>query len=65
MSDRMKSILSRVLSQEVAHQEIWAKKEAEQFGKSVLDRDDIIKEIKAFMVENDIKFNGEFYLQEF
>ena len=61
MTDVMKSILSRVLSEEIAHQEQWEKQDIENFGKSMTDRKGIIKEIKDFMKDNDIKFNDYFY----
>lgn len=64
-SERVKGILSRILSQEVAHQEIWRDKERARFGYDKIDRDGIIEEIKQYMMDNDIDFNNEFYIQEF
>ena len=61
MTDVMKSILSRVLSEEIAHQEQWEKQDIKNFGKSMTDRKGIVKEIKDFMNDNDIKFNDYFY----
>lgn len=52
MSDVMRSILSRVLTEEVAQQETWKKKELEDGFDS--DRDGIIDEIRQFMTDNDI-----------
>lgn len=58
----VKSILGRVLSQEIAHQEIWKKQDTEKYGIDS-DRDALIKEIKEWMQENDIAFNRGFYEQ--
>lgn len=65
MTDVMNGILSRVLSQEIAHQEIWQQQEVERFGKEMTGRNNIIKEIQNFMIENDIPFRNDFYLDEF
>ena len=64
MTKKMNAILERVLSQEIAHQEIWEKEDIARFGES-MSRADTIAEIKQFMQENDIRFNHEFYIQEF
>lgn len=64
MTDTMKSILERVLSQEIAHQENWQADDAERFGEDVMNRGRIIQEVKEFMEQNDIKFREDFYLQE-
>lgn len=65
MTDLMKSILSRVLSQEIAHQEIWAEKELKRFGEPKINREEINKEIRQFMKDNNIEFRQDFYIQEF
>ena len=59
MKDMMKSILSRVLSEEIAHQENW---KDEEHGN--VNRDRIISEIKNFMEENGIEFRQDFYINE-
>ena len=61
MTDLMKGILSRILSQEIAHQEQWQKDDIERFGEDITKRDEIIEEIKSFMDENGIEFSSHFY----
>lgn len=65
MTDTMKGILSRVLSQEIAHQEIWAQEELEKFGEPKIKREEIVAEIKKWMKDNDVEFRDDFYIQEF
>ena len=60
-SERMTVILSRILSEEVAHQELWKKSDIERFGECTTDRDGIIEEIKQFMDDNGIPFNYDSY----
>lgn len=62
MSGTMSSILERVLSQEIAHQEQWSKEDVEMFGEH-MNRDGLIAEIKQFMKDNDIRFNNEWYMR--
>ncbi len=62
MTDRMKNILERVLSQEIAKQEIWSKEDVELFGEH-MNRNGIINEIKQFMKDEDIRFNQEWYIR--
>lgn len=64
-NEMMKAILSRVLSQEIAHQEIWKKEAIEKWGTEKVDRDEIVKEIKSWMKQNKIKFNYDWYIREF
>ena len=70
-NEMMKAILSRVLSQEVAHQEIWKKEDIERRDdeaskKDVAkQRDEVIKVIKDWMEQNDIKFSVDWYMSEF
>jgi hypothetical protein len=64
-NEMMKAILSRVLSQEIAHQEIWKKEAIEKWGVEKVDRDKIVKEIKSWMEQNEIKFNYDWYIREF
>jgi hypothetical protein len=70
-NEMMKAILSRVLSQEVAHQEIWKKEDIERRDdeaskKEVAkQRDEVIKVIKDWMKQNDIKFSLDWYMSEF
>lgn len=64
MTATMNAILERVLSQELAKQEIWSKKDVELFGEH-MNRDKIIAEIKKFMETNDIRFNQEWYQRTF
>lgn len=59
MKDIMKSILSRVLSEEIAHQENWKDEEPGN-----VTRDRVISEIKNFMEENGIEFRQDYYLNE-
>ena len=61
MTNVMKGILSRILSQEIAHQEQWQKDDIERFGEDITKRDEIIEEIKSFMDENGIEFSDHFY----
>lgn len=65
MSEMMRSILCRVLSQEVAHQEIWKKEDIEVFGTDRQKRGEIVEEIKEWMKQNDVDFNLEYYYNEF
>lgn len=59
MTNTMNAILERVLSEEIAKQEMQSKKD---IANGFPPRDNIIKEIKDFMEENDIKFRQDFYL---
>lgn len=59
MTNTMNAILERVLSEEIAKQEMQSKKD---IANGFPSRDNIIKEIKDFMKENDIKFRQDFYL---
>lgn len=53
MSKRMKSILGRLLREEMKNQLIW-KEKGEKMGLNEDDRLDIIEEIKKFMIEEGI-----------
>lgn len=64
MTDMMKGILARVLSQELAHQENWQADDMKRFGKDKMDRGYIIQEVKSFMEENGIQFREDFYWEE-
>ena len=57
MSERIREILSRVLSAEIGNQEIWKEQDLERFGCDKIGRDEIIEEIRQFMKDNDIKFD--------
>ncbi len=59
MTNTMNAILERILSEEIAKQEMQSK---EDITNGFSSRDNIIKEIKDFMKENDIKFRQDFYL---
>lgn len=61
MTTRMNAILGRVLSQELAKQEVWGKQD---IANGFPGRDDVIKEIKDFMEENNIKFRKDFYYEQ-
>lgn len=70
-NEMMKAILSRVLSQEIAHQEKWKKEDVERQGDDIASReevakqrDDFIKEIRDWMKKNDIKFSHDWYISE-
>ena len=60
-SERVTAILSRILSEEIAHQEQWKKSDIERFGECKTDRDGIIVELKQFMKDNDIPFSYDHY----
>lgn len=62
MSSRMNGILERVLSQEIARQEVWSKEDVERFGEH-MNRDALIAELRKFMQDNGIKFNQEWYIR--
>lgn len=64
MSNTMKGILGRVLSEEIAHQYNWQKDDIERFGDDRTGRDKIIEEIKQFMKDNDIEFREDFFFRE-
>lgn len=61
MSERMRSILSRVLSTEIGSQQIWKRKDMEN-GYVGIARDDIIEEIKDFMESNNIAINYDYII---
>lgn len=61
MTRKMNAILERILSQEIARQEVWSKEDVEN---GFPGREDIIQEIKDFMKENDIKFRKDFYYEQ-
>jgi hypothetical protein len=64
MNDIIRGILGRILSQEIAHQEIWAKREIEQgFESDSNKRDTIIQDIRVWMIENGIEFREDFYYE--
>lgn len=62
MNERMKSILSRVLSLEIRNQEKWEKEDIARFGECQIDRQSIIKDIREYMEQNDIKFSYDWYM---
>ena len=64
MNKTVNSILSRALSEEIARQKKWKEEDIKQFGKCITNRDDIIKDIKSFMVENEIEFRTDYYTAE-
>ena len=64
MTEMMKSILGRVLSQEIAHQENWKADDIRRFGEDKVNRDEIIAQVKDFMEENGIQFREDFYFDE-
>lgn len=59
----MTAILSRVLSQEVAHQELWREQDIKRFGRDKVNRAEIISIIKDYMDEHEIMFNHIVYLE--
>jgi hypothetical protein len=59
----MKGILSRVLSQELAHQKIWGEQEEREMGYNH-NREAIIADIKTWMTANGIEFRADFYYDE-
>lgn len=62
MDDFMRSILSRVLSEEIGKQQHWADLEEKELGADRSDREDNAKRIREFMDKNDIEFRKDFYL---
>lgn len=64
INDMMTSILSRVLSEELAHQENWKAYEKTKGWDGHINRDDIINEVKQFMDENNIPFAEHWYFNE-
>lgn len=62
MDNFMKSILSRVLSEEIGRQEHWKQQEIEYRLSSALERDDNIERIKKFMEENGIEIKTEYMI---
>ena len=55
MSKIIKSILTRVLNEELVNQMMWKKQDEERgLDSSVMVRDNVIAEIKKFMSDNDI-----------
>ena len=64
MTPRMKSILSRVLSEEIGRQYLWQAKERHLgLDDVVIDRDITVQTIKDFMEWNDIEFNQDSYVK--
>lgn len=55
MSEFMKSVLSRLLSEEIRNQKEWKIVETKHYGFDAKFRDENIEEIRQFMKENDIK----------
>ena len=60
MTDRMRVILSRVLSEELAWQAIWEAKE--HYAGVETDRAEIRQEILTYMDKNGIKMDEQSYL---
>lgn len=61
MTERMKSILSRVLSEEIGNQMRWHKEEKKEgLPAHVINRTEIIEEIKKYMEENKIEVREDF-----
>lgn len=61
MDKFIRGILSRVLSEELARQKYWAKKELAEFDMPPVDRERNIKSIYKFMQDNDIEYRSDFY----
>lgn len=64
MNTFMQVILSRVLSEEIAQQELWQREDEKNFGKDMSDRSSYVAEIKQFMKDNGIEFKEHFYLEK-
>lgn len=60
MTDTMKSVLSRVFSQEIGKQEKW-KNEDEERGFDASDRYEVVADIQDFMRDNQIEFRVDYY----
>ena len=61
ISEKMKGLLGRVLSEEIAKQEHWSVSDIATFGTDH-GRAKTIDEIKDFMTTNDIAFSQEDYI---
>lgn len=64
MTAKVNTILERVLSQELARQEVWLQ-EDKAWGQRTNVREEAIKEIKAFMEQENIKFRQDYYQEEY
>ncbi len=64
MNDTMNAVLSRILSEEIAKQEVWRDLEQTQFEISPDSRNEVIDTVKAFMQENNIDFRQDFYCEQ-
>lgn len=62
MDEFMKSILSRVLSEEIGKQQYWGFVEEKEYGTDPSNREDNARRIRQFMTDNDIEFREDFYL---
>ena len=61
MNSVINSVLSRVLSQEIALQEKWKENDIKMLGNS--ERDKVISEILNFMKNENIEFRNDFYTE--
>lgn len=59
MKDQLRSILSRVMSEEIGKQKAW-KKQDEEFQLDGNYRDELIKDILEFISENSIEVRKDF-----
>lgn len=62
MDNFMRSILSRVLSEEIGKQQHWADLEEKELGTDRSARENNAKRIREFMDNTGIEFREDFYL---
>lgn len=62
MTSTLKSVFSRVLSEEIGKQEKW-KNNDEDNGFDASHRDEVVKEIQQFMRDNEIDFRTDYYFE--
>ena len=61
MTAKMNAVLERVLSEELGRQAVWMVDD-KKMGFPTDTREEVVKEIKEFMKQNDIKIREDFYL---
>ena len=61
MDDFMRTILSRVLSQEIGNQIRWKDEDIKNGFGDAMSRDENIEEIKEFMKQNGIEIRPDYF----
>ena len=64
MTDLMRGLLERVLSEELGRQAAWLQQDEENLI-FIGNRENVMQEIKDFMKENDIRFRDDFYINAY